>query len=185
MNSHGFWSSDNARDTKKFGYNYAEIRESTGKKDLQVRVANKYKWSSQAYNNHTKNPTIPPEMKPLDLTDCPVFKFKTGTLDSRLSREIQVISKQEVSKTVLAPTVQNQHIPVPVPKVTESETTINVAALNAPTTKKSALVVKRPALDVKALTPGRPNETNEELTSGKAAGTNVLRQWYIDTIVQK
>ncbi len=100
---------------------------------MEARVAAKYAWSSQAYNKQFQNPTIPPEMKPLDLTDCPVFKYSTGTLDARLSREIKLLPKNEISKTVMLPTVQNQHMLLALPKVAESQTTVNIAALEAPT----------------------------------------------------
>ena len=71
------------------------------------------------------------------------------------------------------------------PKVAESQTTVNIAALEAPTVANSPVVVKEPSLDDESQTQGRPNKTDKELTSGKPEGTTVLRQWYIDTVVQK
>ena len=124
-------------------------------------------------------------MKPLDLTKCPVFNYKTGNLDSRLSREIGTVPKQEISRMVLAPTIQNQHALLANPKIPENEVSINVAALQAPSVTQSPVIVKEPSLVDEKLTGGRPNETDKALTSGKPKDTTVLRQWYIDAIVQK
>lgn len=185
VNNLGFWSSQNARKVENFGYTYAEIKDSTAGRDLQARVAAKYAWSSQAYNKRDQNPTIPPEAKPLDLTGCPVFKYNTGTLDAKLSREIELVSKSEISKIIPVPTVQNQHMLLALPKVAESQTTVNIAALEAPIVTNSPVVVKEPSLDDGNQTQGRPDQTDKELTSGKPEGTRVLRQWYIDNVVQK
>ena len=185
VNKLAFWSSQNARKVETFGYSYAEIKASTGGKDLQARVAAKYAWSSQAYNKRNQNPTIPPEMKPLDLTGSPVFKYNTGTLDARLSREIELVTKNEISKTVSMPTVENQHMVLALPKVAASQTTVNIAALEAPTITKLPVVVKEPSVHDENQTQGLPNKTDKELTSGKPEGTTVLRQWYIDTVVEK
>lgn len=185
MNERGFWSSQNARNVRNFGYTYAEIKASTGGEDLQAHVVAKYAWSSQAYNKGNRKPTIPPEMKPLPLTECPVFKYNTGTLDARLSREIELVPMNEVFKTVLAPTVRNQHMLLALPEVAESQTTVNIAALEGPTVIKAPVVVKEPSLDDETQTQGRPNKTDKEITAGKPEGTAVLRQWYIDTVVQK
>ena len=152
---------------------------------MQKRFAAKYAWSSQAHNNSNKNPTIPPEVKPLDLTKCQVFDYKTGNLDSRLSREIGTVSKQEISNLVLAPTIQNQHALLANPKIAESEVTVNVAALRVSTVTKSPVIVKEPSIDDEKLTQGLPNKTDRDLTAGKSKDTTVLRQWYIDAIVQK
>lgn len=185
VNKLGFWSSQNARNVENFGYTYAEINGSTGGEDLLTHVMAKYAWSSQAYNKKDQNPTIAPEVVPLDLTNSPVFKYKKGTLDAMLSREIKPISKNEISKTVLLPTVQNQHMLLALPKLNESQTTVNIAALEAPMVTNAPVVVKEPSLEDEKQTHGRPDKTDKELTSGKPAGTTILRQWYIDTLVQK
>lgn len=185
MNSKGFWSSYDARQVDNFGYTYAEIGQAKSRDELQQRVMGKYLWSSQAYIRKYGKSPMPDEMKPLDLKSCPVFMYTTGTLDSRLSREIQVIQKQELSKTVVAPTAPIEHKLLAVSEISDSQTTLNIAALKAPEISLTPIVVKDPAEIDHDLTRGPPNETDHQLLSSKPQGTDVLRQWYIDTTVEK
>ena len=182
VNENGFWSSENARKVEKFGYTYTEIQQYKGGADLQKAFASKYAWSSQAYNRQNSSPIIPDEMKPLPLKDSPVFQYTQGTLDSRLSREIQVVSTQDISKSIASPTSAIQHRHLATPELSESQTVLNVAAiegLNAPVT------VKEPSPTDNEISQGPPNQGDKHLLSSKPPGTDILRQWYIDTKVEK
>ena len=145
----------------------------------------RYGWSSQAYTRKNPKLVIPEDMKPLDLSKCPVFQYTDRTLDSRLSRTIQLMAMQEVSKTIPAVTTKNHFVLAEVPKVSESHTTVNVAALEAPTVTASPITVKKAATAEIELSEGPPNTSDEELISGRPEGTSILRQWYVDNIVKK
>ncbi|KAL8792906.1 MAG: hypothetical protein Q9195_004483 [Heterodermia aff. obscurata] len=177
-----FWSSKNARRVENFGYTYTEIQKYKSGTNLQNAFMRKYAWSSQAYNRQNLRPVIPDEMKPLPLKDSPVFQYTRGTLDSRLSREIQVVSTQEISKSIVSPTPAFQHRLLATPELSESQTVLNVAAiegLNAPVN------VKEPSQIDADISRGPPNQGDKHLLSGKPPGTDILRQWYIDTTVEK
>ena len=185
MNTKGFWSSANAREIENFGYTYAEISKYKGGEKLLTGFARKYAWSSQAYNGRTQKPVIPDEMVPVLLTESPVFRYETGTLDSRLSRELRAVSRQEISRSIASPTPAFQHTLAVIPKVEDAETIINVAALEGQTVQKAPVVIKDPSSTVLNTSRGPPNERDEQLLEGKATGTNILRQWYVDTQVEK
>lgn len=169
------------RRVESFGYTYTEIKDSPKSKDLANRVFRKYSWSSQAYNRG--NSTLPADIKVLPLTDCPVFKYNTGNLESRLSTQFKVVPKQQISKNVAAPTMSSQQVLLSLP---EAQTAVNIAPLEGLAAANQPVVTKDPpASEGKHLSQGAPNSEDQELLSGKPQGTHVLRQWYIDALVER
>ena len=123
-------------------------------------------------------------MKVLTLTDCPVFKYNTGNLESRLSTQYEIVTKQQISKRVAAPTMSSQQVLLSLPEP-EVQTAVNITPLEGLAADNQPVVPKDPASEDKDLSQGPPNKKDQELLSGKPQGTDVLRQWYIDALVER
>lgn len=155
---------------ERFGYTYTEIKDSPKSQDLANRVFRKYSWLSQAYNKD--NSTADVEL--LKLNNCPVFKYNTGNLESMLSTEFKIVTQQQISKIVAAPTMSSQQVLVSLPEP-EVQTAVNVAPLEGLAAKNQPVVTKGPASEDKDLSQGIPNRKDQELLSEKPQGTDVLR----------
>ena len=180
-----FWTSKDVEPVESFGYTYPEIEDSPTSQDLAKRVFRKYRWSSQAYNRGARGKLpLPEDMKVNPLIDSFVFRYNTGNLESRLSTEFEVVTNQQISQMVAAPTMSSQQIllSVPEPKL---QTAVNIAPLGGLAADNQSVVTKDSAPEDKDLSHGPPNSKDQELLSGKPQGTDILRQWYIDTLVKR
>ena len=93
-----------------------------------------------------------------------------------------MVSTQDISKSIASPTSAIQHRLLATPQLSDSQTVLNVAAiegLNAPVT------VKEPSPTDNEISQGPPNQGDAHLLSDKPQGTDILRQWYINTKVEK
>ena len=79
-----YWDSNLVRHIAGFGYTYSELQEYKDPQALLEAMHDKYQWSLQSCRDKQK---IPEEMKPIDVSVAPVFKYPDRTLKSMLSRE--------------------------------------------------------------------------------------------------
>ena len=185
-----FWSSRSVREVKNFGYNYAELAEYPDPKALLLNTFKRYAWSMQLFEN--LGMTIPAEMEPIDLHDALVFKYNDRTLDTMLSRSM-------IKPKVDGVQVVNDLTPLLLTSTSEvgvkllhsiSDLILEVTPVNP---GKDLIEVKPPSqeiMDEKTqlhLSEGTPNESDSKLLSkaGKPGTAHIIRQWYVDSVVER
>ena len=185
-----FWNSANAWSIDTFGYTFAELQENKTPDALLKAMHDEYQWSLQKFE---KTQPIPEKMKPLDLSKAPVFQYYDRTVDSMLSRE-DVALKPAISdvKPLLDHTAPVLHSTLMAVQKSAPEATIQTALLQPATIAEAtdAVVVKDPSKEIGAdlpLSEGKPNLPDEKLLadSGKPEGTQIIRQWFVDSVVER
>lgn len=72
-----YWTPDRARDTRTFGYEYADTAGKNSRKEVREGFARKYGWSTRrGVNQPLQRP--PKEMLPLDVCKAQVFQYTAG-----------------------------------------------------------------------------------------------------------
>jgi len=72
-----FWTPNLARDTKAFGYEYADTAGKQARKEVRREFAHKYGWSTErGVNQPIGRP--PEDMLPLDICKAQVFQYTSG-----------------------------------------------------------------------------------------------------------
>ncbi|KAI9719091.1 MAG: hypothetical protein M1812_003721 [Candelaria pacifica] len=181
----GFWTSADVQDIETFGYSYPELRVSKDPAVLLDHFLQSYGWGSQTFKDKFSPHGIPPDMKPPKVFVAPVFAYgdrtvqsifripevtiAAGTSPTKSLRQKPMASKAESNRTETASAIANT-------------SGVAIVPLAAP------VEVKEPSLQDganKGLSEGPPNTKDSALLSGKPKGTEVLRQWFVDDLVNK
>lgn len=72
-----YWTPNRARDTKTFGYEYADTAGKHTRKEVRKEFARKYGWSTRRGVNQSFRPP-PKDMLPLDVCEAQVFQYTSA-----------------------------------------------------------------------------------------------------------
>ena len=179
-----WWTSNDSKDTKVFGYTYADL-DPVGAEAIFDKFGKKYVWSIHEESRPDGFDDTPPEdMEPIVVNDSPFFKYEVSkkpafpggfNLTSQVKTQPIELQRQLLFK-VAADSAEPDNYEPEETKTTEKYATKTTTAPppNAGTTDLSTTPHKSVPL---------PEVSDTE--RAQPEGTKAVRNWYVDSLVPK